>query len=358
MNFSVFLDYVFLGNRVYDYLIALIILVIGIICIRLLKRIVMRNLKSWTTKTQSLFDDYLLENVEKRIFPLVYFGILYLSLRSLVIHRLLAKSLNILGIVLLTYMSIRFIISMIEYSLENYGKDRADIEIRRSQLKGLLPAVKIVIYGIGIVFLLDNLGFKITTIVAGLGIGGIAVALASQTILGDLFGYVCILFDRPFEVGDFLIIGDFLGSVEHIGIKTTRIRSLGGEQLIFSNTDLTNARIKNYKRMNRRRVVFKLGVIYQTPVEKLKKIPVIIKDIIDNIEMTTFDRAHFSAYGDFNLILEVVYYVELSDYNKYMDIQQQINLEIYSQFKEEGIEFAYPTQTLFLEKINSQSSLE
>ena len=177
----------------------------------------------------------------------------------------------------------------------------------------------------------------------------------SQTILGDLFSYFTIFFDRPFEIGDFIIVEDFLGTIEHIGIKTTRVRSLSGEQLVFSNTDLTNSRIKNYKRMDKRRVVFRLGVVYQTTLKQLKEIPGIIKDTINNVSNTAFDRAHFFSYGDFSLIFEVVYYVQSRDYNIYMDIQQEINFTIKEEFEKRGIEFAYPTQTVFLEKAQGNS---
>jgi small-conductance mechanosensitive channel len=187
-------------------------------------------------------------------------------------------------------------------------------------------------------------------VVAGLGIGGIAVALAAQAVLGDLFSYFSILMDRPFELGDFIIIDDYMGTIEHIGIKTTRIRSLGGEQLVFSNTDLTGSRIRNYKRMEQRRIVFRIGVVYQTPVEKLKEIPGIIKGIMDAIPEARTDRAHFASYGDSSLDFEIVYYVLTGDYNKYMDIQQEINLSLAEEFERRGIEFAYPTRTLFIEK--------
>ena len=197
---------------------------------------------------------------------------------------------------------------------------------------------------------MDNLGFKISTVIAGLGIGGVAVGLASQAILKDLFSYFSIIFDRPFEVGDFIIIGEYLGSVEHIGAKTTRIRSLSGEQLIFSNTDLTDSRVRNYKRMEKRRVLFRLGVVYQTSLKQLKEIPGIIETVIKNVNDTIFDRAHFLSYGDFSLVFEIVYYVIGADYNKYMDIQQQINFAIKEEFERKGIEFAYPTQTLFVQK--------
>jgi small-conductance mechanosensitive channel len=209
-------------------------------------------------------------------------------------------------------------------------------------------ALRVAVWAAVLLLTLDNLGINITTLIAGLGVGGVAVALAAQKILGDLFASLSIVLDKPFAVGDFLIIDSFLGSVEKVGLKTTRLRSLSGEQLIFSNQDLLGSRIRNYGRMFERRVVFSLGVTYQTPPEKLKRIPTIIREAIEAQDKIRFDRAHFQKYGDFALIFEVVYYVLAADYNLYMDIQQAINLIIYERFTEEGIEFAYPTQTLYL----------
>jgi small-conductance mechanosensitive channel len=209
--------------------------------------------------------------------------------------------------------------------------------------------VNAIIWIIGILFLFDNMGYNVTTIIAGLGIGGIAVALAAQNILGDLFNYFVIFLDRPFEVGDFIIIDEKRGVVEHIGIKTTRLKSLSGEQLVFSNSDLTTSRIHNYKRMQRRRILFNLSVIYQTSHENLKQIPEVLKSIVlEQAEMVEFDRAHFSGYGDSSLDFEIVYFVLDSAYNTYMDIQQKINLRIFEEFKKMGVEFAYPTRTLYV----------
>ena len=209
---------------------------------------------------------------------------------------------------------------------------------------------KIVIWSLVLLLVLDNMGVNITALVAGLGVGGIAVALAMQAILGDLFASLSIVLDKPFVVGDFLSIADLLGTVEYVGLKTTRLRSLSGEQLVFSNSDLLNSRIRNYGRMFERRVVFKIGVTYQTPRENLIKIPTIIRQAIEQQDKTRFDRSHFMEYGDFALNFESVYYVLGPDYNMYMDIQQAINLYIHEQFEQEGIEFAYPTQTLFVEQ--------
>ncbi|MCB2156470.1 mechanosensitive ion channel family protein [bacterium] len=204
------------------------------------------------------------------------------------------------------------------------------------------------IWAIVVALVLSNMGIKIGAVIAGLGVGGIAVAFALQKILGDVFSSVAILMDKPFEVGDFIIVGDLMGSVERIGIKTTRIRSLGGEQLIFANTDLIDSRIRNYKRMRERRVVFAFGLIYQTNADQLERAKQIVEDVIKNEEKTRHDRVHFKAYGASSLDFEVVYYVLSPDYNLYMDIQEKINLNIYRRFAEEGLSFAYPTQTLYV----------
>jgi small-conductance mechanosensitive channel len=196
---------------------------------------------------------------------------------------------------------------------------------------------------------LDTYGVNVTTLIAGLGISGIAVALAVQNVLGDLFASFSIVFDKPFVIGDFIIVGDYLGTVEYVGLKTTRIRSLSGEQLVFSNGDLLKSRIRNFKRMFERRVVFTIGVLYQTTYEHLIEIPKMIQSIIENQSQVRFDRAHFKEYGAYSLNFEIVYWIQNPDYNVYMDIQQTINLSIFKQFKEKGIEFAYPTQTLFVQ---------
>ncbi|MGE5231728.1 MAG: mechanosensitive ion channel family protein, partial [Deltaproteobacteria bacterium] len=193
---------------------------------------------------------------------------------------------------------------------------------------------------------LENLGVNVTALVAGLGIGGVALALAVQNVLGDLLASVAILLDRPFELGDFIIIDEVMGSVEHIGLKTTRIRSLSGEQIVVANAQLLSSRIRNYKRMSERRVVFSLGITYETPHALVARVPGLIREAVEQQEGVRFDRAHFQKYGDFALIFEVVFYVLSPDYNRYMDVQQAINLDILEQFEREGIEFAYPTQTL------------
>lgn len=208
--------------------------------------------------------------------------------------------------------------------------------------------INAVIWALVALLTLDNLGIDITALVAGLGIGGIAVALAVQNIFGDLFASLSITLDRPFVVGDFLIVGDVLGTVESIGIKSTRLRSLDGEQIVMPNSDLLSSRVRNYGRMVERRVLFRTGVTYETPIDALERIPGLIRDIVEGQSDTRFDRSHFAAHGAASLDFETVYYVRSADYNRYMDVQQAINLRLHRELGKLGIEFAYPTQKVFV----------
>ncbi|MFH1784666.1 MAG: mechanosensitive ion channel family protein [bacterium] len=342
----------FLGNPLKDYAVSLLIFLGSVLVLHVLKAILLKRIEAIVSKTKTKMDDFILKFFEKAILPILYFAAIYIAIRSLSLSPGIHKAINAGWVIILTIQILRVAIAFVEYAMEEFWFKKS--KKQPSTGKVIITITKIVIWSMGAIFVLDNLGFNISAVIAGLGISGIAIALAAQTILGDLFNYFVIFFDKPFEEGDFLIIDDYLGTIEHIGIKTTRIRSLGGEQVVFSNSDLTSSRIKNYKRMQQRRIVFKLGVTYQTSVGKMKKIPVIITDIIKGVSDTTFDRAHFASFGDFSLIIEIVYYVISGDYNKYMDIQQEINFKIKEEFEKEGIEFAYPTQTLFVDKVTPE----
>jgi small-conductance mechanosensitive channel len=201
----------------------------------------------------------------------------------------------------------------------------------------------------GILILVENLGYNITTIITGLGIGGIAIALAAQNILTDLFSYFVIFLDKPFEIGDTISVNNITGSVEHIGIKTSHIRSVSGEQLIMPNTELVKSTIKNSKRLERRGVTFKLNVRYDTAKDKLKALPEMIKEIVGRQPYATLDRCHLIALGDFSLTYEVLFFIDSSDYKTYLDIQQNIFLDIMDAFSQKGIDFAFPGQTFILQ---------
>jgi small-conductance mechanosensitive channel len=345
------LYFTILNNPVKDYLIALGIFVGGIFVLRIFRNIILHRLKSWAEKTAHTLDDLLVSLVEKKVLPLFYVGLFYLSVRFLYVNPIVHRIIEIVVLVVLTIIVVRLVLTLVNYGFENYWFKRETASSRRLGQKVILTSLRVILWTVAVIILLDNLGVKVSALIAGLGISGIVIGFALQAVLKDLFNYFVIFFDRPFEIGDFIIVGDYMGVVEHVGLKTTRVTSLGGEQLVFSNTDLTDSRIRNYKKMQKRRVVFSLGVTYDTDSQQLKEIPEIIAKIINGIENTTFDRAHFLSYGDFSLIFEIVYYVMSNNYNKYMNIQQEMNFRIKEEFEKRGIEFAYPTQTLYLDKI-------
>lgn len=345
---SNFIQKTFLGNTIADYGSALLYVVIGIAIAHLLKRLILRRLKRWAKRTTTTLDDQLVRLIERPTLWLLYLGSAYLSLQNLTLSRTAAQLLTVVGIIAATLLLLQLVGSVVEYSLRIYGFIHRDQPSIRQSLNALIPAVRVVLWAIGIVFVLDNLGFDISAVVTGLGIGGVALALASQGILQDLFSYFSILLDRPFEIGDFIIVGSMAGTVEQVGIKTTRLKSIDGEQLILANTDLTASRIQNFQRMARRRVVFTLGVTYETSTDLLEKIPTLVRDVIEATPQVAFDRAHFVNFGQSSLDYEVVYWVKTKDYLIYCDTQQRINLAIKKQFDHAGIEFAYPTQVMYV----------
>ncbi|MGK7390054.1 MAG: mechanosensitive ion channel family protein [Candidatus Cyclobacteriaceae bacterium M2_1C_046] len=347
------LERVYYDNTVQQYLIALGIIVVGLLLIKLFKRSILTRIERLTTRTKTKIDSYTVGYFDKYGIPALYILVVYWGLNYLYLSERLQDILQVALIVSLTILGIRLVSAFVQAILRGYLRRQEGGEERVKQLSGLMLIINLIVWGLGLIFLFGNLGFDVTAVVAGLGIGGIAIALAAQNILGDLFNYFVILFDRPFIVGDFLIIDDKLGSVEKIGIKTTRIRSLSGEELIFSNGDLTSSRIKNYKSMQRRRIVFNFGVTYQTPLEKLKTIPGIIKTILEEQEQANLDRAHFAAYEDSSLRFEVVYFMEVPDYNSYMDTQQEINFRLYEELEKINVDIAYPTRTLYVNMENN-----
>lgn len=343
------LEQVFFGNRVTEYLTSLALLAVGLVLLWVVKAVILRRLRAHAESTATTVDDFLVKLFEVSIFPVLCFGVFYLSIQNLALPAGLARAADVLGVILMTFIGIRLAIALTYYSFESWWGRRQEDETKVKSKRRLLFVVKVAVWAAGLTFLLDNLGFEISAVIAGMGIGGIAVALAAQAVLGDLFSYFSILLDKPFELGDFIILDDFKGTIEHIGIKTTRIRSLGGEQLVLSNTDLTSSRVRNYKRMTARRVTFSFGVLYQSTSKQLREIPGVVADIIGGLEEARLDRAHFAGFGESSLDFEVVYYVDSGEYATYMDIQQEINLKLFEEFEARGIGFAYPTRTVFIE---------
>ena len=346
----------FLTTPIYDnplrtWLIALLVAVATVIALRVLQALGVRHIARLASHTETTWDDAFVELLRhtKWLFLLIvalFAGSLLLTLSERV--RGIANAVVVIALIIQAGVWLN---ATILFWVENYRQRKLKEDPASVTTMSAMSFVgRLVLWSVILLLILDNLGVNVTALVAGLGVGGIAVALAVQNILGDLFASLSIVLDKPFTVGDFLIIDNFMGSVEYIGLKTTRIRSLSGEQLVFSNADLLGSRIRNYGRMFERRVAFNIGVTYQTPRDQLIKIPAIIREAVEAQPGTRFDRSHFKEYGDFSLNFETVYYVLGPDYNIYMDIQQAINLRIHERFEEESIEFADPTQTLFLQR--------
>lgn len=345
------LERTFYHNTLQDYIIAIGIILLGVLIVKVSRKIILSRLIRLSAKTENHFDDYITQSISRFGIPALYVLAVYFGINYLTLTEKVNNILQIAITVAITFFAIRFISSTIMSLLETYIRRKSDDDKgdeRIKQLGGIMLIINIVIWAMGLIFLFDNMGYDVTAVIAGLGVGGIAIALAAQNILGDLFNYFVIFFDRPFEIGDFIIVDDKLGTIENIGIKTTRVKSLSGEQLVFSNSDLTNSRIHNYKRMNTRRIVFGIGVTYETSFEKLKQIPGLLKSIVEEQpEMAKFDRAHFKAYGDSSLDFEVVFIVQSSDFNVYMDVQEKINYRIFEEFEKMELVIAYPTRTLW-----------
>ena len=334
-----FLKQEYFHNTVLDYLIAAAIIFFGLLIVKLFKRTILRQLKKFSDRTSNKGDNFIVDSIDRFGIPALSYFIVYAGLNYL---ELSVKTQNVLRIataVVVTFFVLRLLSSTILLILQGYIKRQENGEEKVKQLAGVMLLVNIVIWVLGIVFLIDNLGYNVTTIITGLGIGGIAVALAAQNILGDLFNYFVIFFDRPFEVGDFIVVDDKLGSIEYIGLKTTRLRSLSGEQIVIGNANLTNSRIHNFKRQVNRRVVFTFNIEYRTLIEKVKNVAGMVLSIIEQQQTVRFDRAHFASYSDWSLRFEVVYFVLEPDYNKYMDIQQNINIQLYETLQKNEIYF-------------------
>ncbi|MBU2545476.1 mechanosensitive ion channel family protein [Patescibacteria group bacterium] len=350
MNIEI-LNYNFLENSVLDYLIAVGVFFLALAVLKIFKFTVLMKLKKIAKQTSVEFDDILIESIDAIGWPLYSFLSIYIAIQFIQFPNIIGKIISVVILVILTYYIVKAIQQLIDFGFgkviekkqkeENF--DPAIINLSKRLLKGVLWIFAVII-------ILQNLGYNVSTLIAGLGIGGLAIAIALQNILADIFSAFCIYFDKPFQIGDFIKIGEDMGKVKQVGIKSTRIETLQGEELIISNRELTGTRVHNFKKMEKRRIVFNFGITYETPTEKVKKVPELVKDIFNMVDGADLDRVHFKTFGDSDLNFEIVYFLSSSEYNDYMDIQQEINLSIKDAFEKEGIHFAYPTKRVFVEK--------
>jgi len=343
------MEQVYFGNTLYAWAAALAVFFLCAAFLKFIKSFADKRVHRLAEKTKNRLDDLLAEmivGIRGFFLIIVSFFAATLMLDLPPQAAWISRSALILAVLIQLALSGS---RGITYWIGGYVKEKqAEDASSATTVNAIGYIVKLALWVVVFLLILDNLGVDISALIAGLGIGGIAVALAAQNILGDLFASLSIVLDKPFVIGDFIIVGDLMGTVEKIGVKTTRVRSLSGEQLVFSNADLLTSRIRNYKRMFERRIVFGFGVTYDTPPEKLEKIPGEVRGIVESLPDTRFDRAHFATYGDSSLNFEVVYYVLVPDYNVYMDRQQSINLALYRSLAAMEVEFAFPTRTLYV----------
>lgn len=336
-----------------DLMTALMVFIAVGLVVRFLRWPLIKGIEKVTKKTKNNYDDHLItviKNLGVSFYVVVAF---YFALQFLNLSAFLQNLTHKFILIAMAYYGSILLINFIELVIEDKLHENSNAEVKQDEtfLRLLAAFSKWIILAIAVLFALSNFGINITSLVAGLGIGGIAVALALQNILTDIFSSFTIYFDKPFKIGDFVVLdnGD-MGTVKAIGIKSTRIMTLHGHELVASNRELTQVRINNYKQMKRRRVVHTIGVTYDTNNKKLEKIPKMIEDILGPIEKATYDRCHFKQFGPSSLDFELVYYMDVADYYAYMDVQQDVNLQIKKAFEKEKIEFAFPTQTIHLAK--------
>ncbi len=296
-------------------------------------------------KTSTQLDDSLIAIIRSITWPFYIITPLYIASLTLALPILIAQGIWLLFLLTTSVYAIRVLQQLIISTINatTKGKDPAIVQLLGSLIKGVLWVLLFLM-------ILSNLGINITSLLAGVGIGGIAIALAAQSILSDLFSAFSIYFDKPFEVGDTIKIGNDTGTVEKIGIKSTRLRTLQGEQMIISNQELTTARIQNFKRLKERAMYYRFGVTYDTPAATLERIPSIVTNALTSLQGCDVNRVHFVSLGDSALIFELMYTVHSDNFTDYLNAQQDINLALVKAFQAEGVNFAFPSQTVYLKQ--------
>ena len=336
-----------------SFLFSMLILLIGIVLTIITSKITQFSLKRISKRTKTEFDDYIFATITNLIKPIgvllsIYFALDYYFIEDV---KFVSIILNIEKLLILIIV-IKALNKILIRSLKETTDKINDPSII-SMFSSLTPLIKAFSWTIGSIFYLQNIGVQMTAIWALLSAGGIGAGLALKDPVQEFFEYITILLDKPFQKGEFIKANGIIGMVERVGVRSSRIRSINGEIIVMSNSSLTNGIISNYAQMRKRRLVHKLGVIYDTPSEMMKKIPLLIERIIQDTNNATFDRCHFTSFGDFSLNFELVYYIPTNNYLAAMEAQQEINIKIIEQFKSNNIEFAFPTQTLNINESDS-----
>ncbi|MBU2524410.1 mechanosensitive ion channel family protein [Patescibacteria group bacterium] len=337
------------GNSVQHYLTGLGFAVIMFAIFKFVIDRIIKKLTALAKKTENDIDDLVINIVHQAKWPIFAFIILFGAIAFFNFSEMYKQYLHYLLIILIVFQMMRLANNVIDYIALKAAKKNHD-GANSYYITTVGKIVKFILWVMAIILILSNLGYNVSSLIAGFGIGGVAIALAVQNILGDLFSSLSIYFDKPFKIGDYIQVDTLTGNVKKIGLKTTRVTSLQGEEIIIPNNKLTNTNIQNFGKMKERRILFQIGVTYDTPTTKLKIIPKMLKDIIDSVKNIRLDRVHFKTFGESSLDFEIVYYVDSREYSDYMDEQQKINFKIKTAFDKAKIEMAFPTRTVHVVK--------
>jgi len=339
----------FLENSVWQWTLFLLITIAVYIVFRLVFKALVKQINKIAGRTEHVLNDIVVDALKNSKFW--FFAVIAIFFGAKILNLGEYGFIPVKILILTTFVQTGIWLSVIFNDiLNNWSKKNNPNAAKNAGFTIISAICKFLIWVAILLLVLDNLGVKVISLMAGLGVGGIAIALAVQRILGDLFASISIMIDKPFEIGDFIAVGDIKGTVESTGIKTTRIRSITGEQIIIANSDILDSRVNNFKRMEERRITFSFGVTYQTAKENLEAITDIVKNIIESQSDVRFERGHLNGFGASSIDYEFIYWVTKPDYVVYMDVQQRINLAIIDAFAKKKIEMARPTQTVFLQK--------
>lgn len=349
MTLNEILNYTVFGNVLRDYILAITVFVVTLIVFKTIKYQVIKKLRHAADKTKSDIDDLLIKIVDKVGWHFYIFFATYFAINFIQLPPIILTIFSYATPIVVVFIIVRSVQQLVDYGILKVTKEK-EPENGTSVANVLSRITKGILWSLAFLYIITRFGYDITTVVASFGVAGIVLAFGLQHVLSDVFASFSIFFDKPFNVGDFITVGGNWGVVKKVGIRSTRIQSLQGQEIIIPNQELTSEQIHNYKKMEKRRVQFSFGLIYDTSSEKIEKALELTKQVVSSVELVDFDRVHFKEYGDFSLNFEVVYYVNTSDYNKYMDVQQEINLKLKKAFEKERIEFAYPTQTVIINK--------
>ncbi|MCL2669052.1 MAG: mechanosensitive ion channel family protein [Syntrophaceae bacterium] len=350
------LEKIYHGNTLLDWLIAIGVIIAVFSLLTIAQRLAIRRLSNIAAVAESEFASLLINILKQPQFLILLVLSGYAASFAITLKPLLGIPWEKMVVLILIVQAGLWAGTGISFALNRAIRKRLDEDKASVTTMTFLAFVaRFALWSIILLLILDNLGVSITGLIAGLGIGGIAIALAVQNILGDLLASLAIVLDKPFVIGDLVVVDSLSGTIEHIGLKTTRIRSSSGEQLIFSNNDLLRSRIRNYGRMAERRVVFTFGVAYETSLEQLRLIKEIVQQSFEPMEHARLLRVHFKEYGDASLNYEVAYCLDTADYTLCMDVQEAVNLQLFQRFQEKNIKFAYSSRTLFIQRDGSSA---